>query len=36
VEMPAKAQPILKYASQVFARAAFRDSLSAREREMRP
>jgi stringent starvation protein A len=35
VELPPKAQPILKYASLVFARAAFRESLSEREREMR-
>ena len=35
VELPPKAQPILKYASQVFSRAAFRESLSDREREMR-
>ncbi|MGH8298233.1 MAG: glutathione S-transferase N-terminal domain-containing protein [Steroidobacteraceae bacterium] len=35
VELPPKAQPIVKYASQIFARAAFRDSLSEAEREMR-
>jgi stringent starvation protein A len=35
VELPPKAQPILKYASLVFSRAAFRESLSEREREMR-
>ena len=35
VELPPKAQPILKYASQIFSRAAFRESLSEREREMR-
>lgn len=35
VELPAKAQPILKYANQIFSRAAFRDSLSDAEREMR-
>ena len=36
VELPAKAQPIVKYASQVFSRAVGRDALAAREREMRP
>ena len=36
VELPPKAQPIVKYGSQIFARAAFRDSLSDVEREMRP
>jgi RNA polymerase-associated protein len=35
VELPPKAQPILKYASQIFSRPAFRESLSDREREMR-
>ena len=36
VELPPKAQPIVKYGSQIFSRAAFRDSLSDAEREMRP
>jgi stringent starvation protein A len=36
VELPPKAQPILRYASQIFSRAAFRESLSDAEREMRP
>jgi RNA polymerase-associated protein len=35
IELPAKAQPILKYQSLVFSRPGFRDSLSARERDMR-
>ncbi len=35
IELPAKAQPILKYASLVFARPGFRESLSEKEREMR-
>jgi RNA polymerase-associated protein len=35
IELPAKAQPIMKYASLVFSRPGFRDSLSDREREMR-
>src|ERR1700726_3610823 len=35
IELPAQAQPILKYASLVFARAAFRESLSDAEQEMR-
>ncbi|MGH8295506.1 MAG: glutathione S-transferase N-terminal domain-containing protein [Steroidobacteraceae bacterium] len=35
VELPAKAQPIVRYATQIFSRAAFRESLSDREREMR-
>jgi stringent starvation protein A len=36
IELPPKAQPIVKYASQIFSRPAFRDSLSDVEREMRP
>jgi stringent starvation protein A len=36
VELPPKAQPIVRYASQIFSRNAFRDSLSDAEREMRP
>lgn len=35
VELPPKAQSVLRYATQVFSRAAFRESLSDREREMR-
>ena len=35
IDLPPQAQPILKYASVVFARAGFRDSLSEAEREMR-
>ena len=35
IELPPQAQPIVKYASVVFARAAFRDSLSDAEQEMR-
>jgi len=36
VELPPKAQPIVRYATQIFSRAAFRESLSDAEREMRP
>jgi RNA polymerase-associated protein len=36
VELPPKAQPIVRYAIQIFSRAAFRDSLSDAERQMRP
>ena len=35
IDMPVQAQPILKYASLVFSRPAFRDSLSELEQEMR-
>jgi RNA polymerase-associated protein len=35
IELPPQAQPITKYASVVFARPAFRDSLSDAEQEMR-
>jgi RNA polymerase-associated protein len=35
IELPPKAQPIQRYASLVFARAGFRESLSEKEREMR-
>ena len=35
IELPPKAQPILKYASSIFSRSGFRDSLSEKEREMR-
>ena len=35
IDLPAQAQPILKYASLVFSRPAFRDSLSELEQEMR-
>ncbi|HKZ73060.1 MAG TPA: glutathione S-transferase N-terminal domain-containing protein [Steroidobacteraceae bacterium] len=35
VDLPAQAQPIMKYANLVFSRPAFRDSLSDTEQEMR-
>jgi RNA polymerase-associated protein len=35
IDLPPQAQPILKYASTIFSRAAFRASLSENEREMR-
>jgi stringent starvation protein A len=35
IDLPPQAQPILKYASTIFARPAFRASLSESEREMR-
>jgi RNA polymerase-associated protein len=35
IELPPQAQAILKYESVVFARPAFRDSLSEAEQEMR-
>jgi RNA polymerase-associated protein len=35
IDLPPQAQPILKYASQIFSRPAFRASLSETEREMR-
>jgi RNA polymerase-associated protein len=35
VDLPPPAQPIVKYASLVFSRPAFRDSLSDIEQEMR-
>jgi RNA polymerase-associated protein len=35
VDLPAQAQPIVRYASQVFSRPAFRASLSEAEQEMR-
>ena len=35
IDLPCQAQPILKYASLVFARPGFRDSLSEAERDMR-
>ncbi len=35
IDLPSQAQPILKYASLVFARPGFRDSLSEAERDMR-
>jgi RNA polymerase-associated protein len=35
IDLPPQAQPIIKYAAQVFARPGFRDSLSDAEREMR-
>ena len=35
IDVPKDAQPLLKYAALIFARAGFRDSLSEAEREMR-
>jgi RNA polymerase-associated protein len=35
IDLPTQAQPILKYASTIFSRPAFRHSLSESEREMR-
>jgi RNA polymerase-associated protein len=35
IDLPPQAQPILKYASTIFSRPAFRTSLSESEREMR-
>lgn len=35
IDLPPQAQPILKYCSAIFARPAFRASLSTHEREMR-
>ncbi len=35
IDLPPQAQPILKYASTIFSRPAFRASLSESEREMR-
>jgi stringent starvation protein A len=35
IDLPPQAQPILKYASNIFSRPAFRASLSESEREMR-
>jgi RNA polymerase-associated protein len=35
IDLPPQAQPILKYASTIFSRPAFRGSLSENEREMR-
>ena len=35
IDLPPQAQPIVKYASIIFSRPAFRDSLSEAEREMR-
>ena len=35
IDLPSQAQPILKYASTIFSRPAFRASLSENEREMR-
>jgi RNA polymerase-associated protein len=35
IDLPPQAQPIIKYAAHVFARPAFRESLSDAEREMR-
>ena len=36
IELPPKAQPLLKYENLLFSRPAFRDALSDRERAMRP
>lgn len=36
IDLPAQAQPIARYMSMIFARPAFRQSLSRAEREMRP
>ena len=36
IDLPAQAQPILKYAATVFSRPAFRSSLSEVEQELRP
>jgi hypothetical protein len=35
VDLPPAAQPIVKYASLIFSRSAFRESLSDAEQEMR-
>jgi RNA polymerase-associated protein len=35
IDLPPQAQPILKYANNIFSRPAFRASLSENEREMR-
>jgi RNA polymerase-associated protein len=35
IDLPPQAQPIVKYASTIFSRPAFRASLSENEREMR-
>ncbi|MEZ5498554.1 MAG: glutathione S-transferase N-terminal domain-containing protein [Steroidobacteraceae bacterium] len=35
IDLPAESQPILRYANQLFARPAFRHSLSEAERELR-
>jgi len=35
IDLPAQAQPIVKYMNSIFARAAFRSCLSVAEREMR-
>lgn len=35
IDLPKEAQPLLKYAGLIFARAGFRDSLSEAERDMR-
>jgi len=36
IELPRQAKPILEYAERIFARKAFRQSLTDAEREMRP
>ena len=35
IDLPPQAQPIIKYASLIFSRPAFRESLSDTEQEMR-
>jgi RNA polymerase-associated protein len=35
IDLPAQAQPVIKYANYIFARPSFRDSLSLAEQEMR-
>ncbi len=35
IDLPPTAQPIIKYASLIFSRPAFRESLSDTEQEMR-
>ncbi|MDE0095475.1 MAG: glutathione S-transferase C-terminal domain-containing protein, partial [Gammaproteobacteria bacterium] len=35
IDLPKQAAPIMEYGSRLFARPAFRDSLSEQEREMR-
>ena len=35
IDLPPQAQPIIKYASLIFSRPAFREGLSEKEQEMR-
>ena len=35
IDLPPQAQPIIKYASLIFSRSAFREGLSEKEQEMR-